>query len=209
MEKKSQKVNNGFLEKPWKIKPENLWKDLNVDPDSGLNSEEIEPKRKKYGSNQIEKEERKSAISIFIKQFKSILVLLLTLASIISFIFGEIIEGIAISAVIIINAFIGFFTELRAARSMEALYELTKVKTKVRREGELKKIPADDLVVGDVVYLDAGDLVPADLRIIKCSKLQANESSLTGESIPIDKEVELIDNKDVPLAERRNMLYNP
>jgi Ca2+-transporting ATPase len=187
MEENSQEIKKVNLEKPWKDSSEKIWKDLNVDPNNGLDLDEIETKRKRYGSNQMQKKEKKSALSIFVKQFKSLLVILLAIASIISFIFGEIVEGIAISAVIIINTLIGFFTELRAARSMEALYELTKVKTKVRREGELKEIHADDLVVGDIVYLDAGDLVPADLRIIECSKLQANESSLTGESVPVDK----------------------
>jgi len=207
MEENSQEIKKVNLEKPWKDSSEKIWKDLNVDPNNGLDLDEIETKRKRYGSNQMQKKEKKSALSIFVKQFKSLLVILLAIASIISFIFGEIVEGIAISAVIIINTLIGFFTELRAARSMEALYELTKVKTKVRREGELKEIHADDLVVGDIVYLDAGDLVPADLRIIECSKLQANESSLTGESVPVDKKKELIENEEVPLAERRNMLY--
>ena len=195
------------VEGPWKHSSKEIIDSYNVDPGKGLPLDEIEPRREKFGSNRVGKKEKKSALKIFINQFKSLLVGLLTIATIISFIFGEIIEGIAISAVIIINALIGFFTELKASRSMEALYELTKVKTKVKRDGEVRKIDADDLVVGDIVHLDAGDLIPADLRIIDASKMQVNESSLTGESVPVDKRKEALKQEEIPLAERENMLY--
>ncbi|MFO8019839.1 MAG: cation-transporting P-type ATPase [Promethearchaeia archaeon] len=191
----------------WKKSSEEVLKELDVEPNKGLNSGEIEPRRIKYGTNQMEKKEKKSAVEIFFKQFKSIMILLLLIASVVSLIFGEIVEAIAISAVIIINTIIGFVTELKASRSIESLYELTKIETKVKRENEIQKITADDLVVGDIVYLDAGDLVPADLRILKCSKLQANESSLTGESIPVNKTKDKITKEETSLAERENMLY--
>jgi Ca2+-transporting ATPase len=206
----NNKINNAeskIFERPWKKTSEKVLQGLNVDPNKGLNSEEIEQRRDKFGSNRMEQKEKKSALEIFINQIKSIIVVLLVIASIISFIFGEILEGIAISAVIIINTIIGFITELRASRSMEALYELTKIETKVKRENELKEIIADKIVVGDIIHLEAGDLVPADLRIIDSSKLQANESSLTGESIPVDKSKKKILNEETPLAERANMLY--
>ncbi|TXT60534.1 MAG: ATPase [Promethearchaeota archaeon] len=207
--KNEEKENDLSLElkNSWKKKPEDVLQLLEVDPEKGLNSEEIEPRRESYGSNKMEEREERSALSIFISQFKSILVLLLTAATIISFLFGETIEGIAIAAVIIINTLIGFFTELKASRSMEALYELTKVETKVRRENETRTINADDLVVGDILVLDAGDLIPADSRIIKSSKLQVNESSLTGESVPVEKKKNKIEDEEIPLAERDNMLY--
>jgi len=194
-------------ESPWKDSKKKVIDKLNVDSDVGLSKSEIDSRRDSFGSNEMKKKEKKSAFEIFIKQFKSIIIVLLLVATIISFVFGEIIEGFAISAVIVINTIIGFVTELKASRSMEALYELTKIRTKVRREGEVLKIAADDLVVGDIVILDAGDLVPADLRIIKSSKLQVNESSLTGESIPVEKRKEKIEDGEVALAERHNMLF--
>ncbi len=198
---------SSMLKEAWKKTADEILEDLSVNPEKGLSSDELKQRREKYGSNKMKEKKTKSALTIFINQFKSILVLLLTAAAIITFIFNETVEGFAISAVILINTLIGFFTELKASRSMEALYELTKVETKVLREGETKKINADDLVVGDIIILDAGDLIPADLRIIKCSKLQANESSLTGESVPVDKKEIKIEQQDVPLAERENMLY--
>lgn len=206
---KEKKRNNSIKvpESPWKYSNKKVVNKLKVDQSFGLSKNEIESRRDLFGSNEMKKKEKKSAFEILIKQFKSMIIVLLLVATIISFIFGEIIEGIAISVVIVINTIIGFFTELKAARSMEALYELTKVKTKVRREGEIFKISADDLVVGDIVLLNAGDLVPADLRIITSSKLQANESSLTGESIPVEKRKEKIKEEDTPLAERHNILY--
>lgn len=192
---------------PWKYSKEKVIDKLNADPSVGVSESEIDSRRDLFGSNEMKKKEKKSAFEILIKQLKSIIIVLLLVATVISFIFGEIIEGVAISAVIVINTIIGFVTELKAARSMEALYELTKVETKVRRDGEVFKIVADDLVVGDIIILDAGDLVPADLRIIESSKLQVNESSLTGESIPVEKRKEKIEDDDVALAERDNMLY--
>ncbi|MFO7796391.1 MAG: cation-translocating P-type ATPase [Promethearchaeati archaeon] len=206
----NEENKNNSLEKPespWKVSSNTIIGKLNVDQNKGLKESEIEQRRKKFGSNKIERKEKKSAVEILKNQLKSIIIILLIAATVISLIFGEIIEAIAIGAVIIINTLIGFFTELKAARSMEALYELTKIECKVLREGDVIKISADDLVVGDITVLDAGDLVPADLRIIESSKLQANESSLTGESVPVNKQGEKIEDEEVPLAERYNMLY--
>ena len=107
--------------------------------------------------------------------------LLLTVAAAVSFVFGDWVEGLAICAVILINAAIGFFTELRAVRSMEALYRLGKVSSRVRREGEIREVPAETLVPGDIVVLEGGDVISADIRLVQASKLQADESALTGE----------------------------
>ena len=202
-----EQISLDAIQDPWKISKNIILKELSVESKQGLNFSEIEKRREKFGSNEMKQKETKSTLEIFAEQFKSIIVLLLLIASIISFIFGEIIEGIAISAVIVINTLIGFFTELKAIRSMEGLYELTKVKAKVKRGNEIKTILADKLVLGDIVQLDAGDLVPADLRIIESSKLQVNESSLTGESVPVDKDENLLEDEEIPLAERKNMLY--
>jgi Ca2+-transporting ATPase len=202
-----EQISLDAIQDPWKISKNKILKELSVESKQGLNFSEIEKRREKFGSNEMKQKETKSTLEIFAEQFKSIIVLLLLIASIISFIFGEIIEGIAISAVIVINTLIGFFTELKAIRSMEGLYELTKVKAKVKRGNEIKTILADKLVLGDIVQLDAGDLVPADLRIIESSKLQVNESSLTGESVPVDKDENLLEDEEIPLAERKNMLY--
>jgi Ca2+-transporting ATPase len=202
----SEDGSESLLSKPWSITRDEVLQVYNVNPEAGLDSKEVKKRRKKSGYNRLKKVEKKNVGTILIGQFKNVLTILLTIAAIVSFLFGEWIEGIAISVVIVINAVIGFFTELRAVRSMEALYELTKVVSKVRRDNEMKEIPAEELVPGDIIVLKAGDIVTADSRLIKSSKLQVDESTLTGESIPVSKKVASIDN-DVILAERENMLY--
>jgi P-type Ca2+ transporter type 2C len=144
-------------------------------------------------------------LKILVDQFESLIVLLLVLAAILSFSFGEWMQGLAIVVVIMVNGAIGFFTELNAVRSMEALQQMSRVNAKVRRKGQVEKIPAEDLVPGDIVVVEAGDIVPADLRLFEANKMQADESALTGESVPVSKHTDPTE-EDVPLAERTNML---
>jgi Ca2+-transporting ATPase len=194
------------IDKPWTCPRQEILEDLGVDTDKGLNDTTIKKRRQQYGPNRLREAKRRSAWQILIDQFKGLVVLLLVAAATVSFIFGEWIDGIAIMAVVIINGAIGFFTELKAVRSMEALKELGSVTTKVRRNGQVKEIPAEELVPGDLVVVEGGDIISADLRLLEASKLQANESALTGESVPVSKQVEPI-GENVPLAERSNMLF--
>jgi len=179
---------------------------LSVSEAEGLGKEEVEKRRSQYGRNRLRSAKSKSAWAILAEQFKSLLVVLLAVAAALSLAFGELVEGIAILAVIFINAAIGFVTELRAVRSMEALQSLGDVEAKVRRDGQVKRIPAEEIVPGDIIVLEGGDVVTADLRLTEASKLQADESALTGESLPVSKQVEAVD-EDAPLAERASMLY--
>jgi Ca2+-transporting ATPase len=119
---------------------------------------------------------------------------------------SEWVEAFAIVVVIVINAAIGFFMEIRAVRSMEALRRLVRINARVRRDGHLQEVFAEELVPGDIVILEGGDLVPSDIRLIEASKLQADESSLTGESVPVSKKTEPV-GEDAPLAERSNMVF--
>lgn len=200
------RLPKNLLSEPWSSSVEATKKHYEVDQERGLEQEEVKERRRIFGSNKLEETEKKSSWVILGNQFKSLIVGLLTVAAIISFLFGKWMEGIAISIVLVINASIGFTTEIRAIRSMEALRELTRINARVRRDKETFVIPAEELVPGDVVILESGDIIPADLRIIESSKLQADESTLTGESVPVGKETSPLD-KDTPLAERRNMLY--
>lgn len=195
-----------LLDKPWTYSKEDLLKAFEVSSDQGLNTADVKDRHKQFGPNRLRKAKAKSVWLILADQFKSLLTLLLGVAALLSFIFGDWVEGLAILAVIIINGGIGFFTELKAVRSMEALYKLSSVSAKVRREGEIQEIPASELVPGDIVVVEGGDIVTADLRLIEASKLQADESALTGESVPVSKKIEQIE-EDVPLAERMNMLF--
>lgn len=179
---------------------------LHVDPDRGLTSEEARKRRKRYGPNRLRKAKRRSTWAIFVEQFKSLIIGLLAVAAIAAFAFGQIVEGVAVVLAILVNTAIGFFTELRAVRAMEALQELGNVEATVRRDGQAQTIPAEEIVPGDVVLLNSGDVITADLRLIEASKLQVDESALTGESVPVSKQTEPV-AAEVPLAEQRNMVF--
>ena len=199
-------TTEGKLDGAWARSSEETLEALGVSPDEGLDEKEVRRRRKQYGHNRLRSAERRSALDILIEQFKSVIVALLAAAAIVSFAFGEVVEGLAIGVVILINAAIGFITELRAVRSMEALQELSQVNSKVRRDGQAQEVPAEEIVPGDILLVDGGDVVTADVRLLEASKLQANESALTGESVPVSKQTDPVD-EDTSLAERASMLF--
>jgi Ca2+-transporting ATPase len=180
--------------------------EFGVDAAQGLNSHQVEKQRKKHGWNRLKEAKQRGAWAIFVDQFKSPIIALLAVAAVLAFTFQEWIEGIAVVIAIALNAVIGFVTELRAVKSMESLQQLSKTQAKVRREGQVNQVSADELVPGDIVVLEGGDLVPADLRLLEASKLQADESALTGESVPVSKNTEPVE-ADLPLAEQTNRLF--
>lgn len=199
-------TNQEQITEYWLEDAEQVLAKWNVDLDQGLTQEKVEKHRQKYGSNRLRNYKAKSAWTILLEQFKSIIVGLLIVSAIFSFLFSELVEGFAIVAVVLINAAIGFFTELRAVRSMEALREISSVDAKVVRNGEMQQIKAEQIVPGDIAVLDGGDIVTADMRLVEASKLQANESALTGEADPVSKQPATLEG-EISLAERTNMLY--
>ncbi len=203
---RSAETNPFFEKHPWALDINGVLGTLEVDTEHGLSPEEVEKRQQKYGPNQLRRHKKRSVVEILIDQLKSIIIVLLAAAALFAFWLGEYVDGWAIIAVIVINTGIGFFTELRAVRSMEALFKLGKVRTRVRRAGETKEIDAEALVPGDVVIIEGGDIITADLRILQQSKLQADESALTGESLPVTKQTEAVAD-DTVLAERSSMLY--
>ncbi|MFT5467045.1 MAG: Ca2+-transporting ATPase [Verrucomicrobiales bacterium] len=194
------------MDHPWSIGSQQLLAELNPSGATGLSPAEVLRRRVQFGTNALIQSETRSLLGIIAAQFRSILVLLLAVASGLSFAFGDIVEGFAIIAVVLINALIGFWTEFRAARSMDALRSLTNVHVTVRRAGKLSRIPAKELVPGDIVIFEGGDVVTADMRVTQASRLQANESSFTGESAPVAKSTESVPT-DTILAERTGMLW--
>lgn len=194
------------VENPWAIPFEQVLGELDVDESTGLSTRESRLRLRRHGQNVLKEVETESALAVLADQFKSLIMALLLAAGLLSFAFGEWMEGGAIMAVIVINAAIGFFTELRAVRSMEALRQLARVAANVRRDAQVAQIPAQRLVPGDIVVVEGGDIVSADLRLIKASKLQADESALTGESMPVSKALEPVEEGAL-LAERKSMLY--
>lgn len=188
------------------ISSNEIFQHLKSDPQQGLNSNEVENRLRQFGANVLEEKRTISPLTIFIEQFKSPFVLLLAIASGLSLYFGENLDAIAIGAVLIINAIIGFVMEYEAGQSMEALKKLTIASAKVLRDGTVQEIPSSNLVPGDVLYVEAGDMISSDARLFSLSQLEANESSLTGESIPVRKQIDSL-TENSPLAERTNMLY--
>ena len=191
---------------PWSRAAGELSRELDVDSETGLSADEAARRLREHGPNRLREHEERSAWEILVDQFRSLIVLLLGAAALLSFLFGGALEGGAIVAVLVINAAIGFATELRAVTSMEALRELGSTEARVLRDGQPRVVPARELVPGDVVLLEGGDVVTADLRLLEANRLEADESALTGESTPVEKQVEEVPG-DAPISERRSMLY--
>ena len=201
-----QIANSNIPSSPWALSWEEALDKLGIDPKQGLTIQEVTSRRRIHGQNILLEIKPKSTLVILVNQFKNLIVLFLLAAAALSFVFGDLVEGIAILAVIFINTVIGFLTELKGARSIEALRKLGTVSSRVRRAGKIKEIPARALVPGDIVILEGGDIITADLRVIAASKLQADESVLTGESVPVSKSLDPVPS-DAPLADRVNMLF--
>ncbi|HSN56122.1 MAG TPA: HAD-IC family P-type ATPase, partial [Candidatus Sulfomarinibacteraceae bacterium] len=179
---------------------------LDVEPDRGLDGAEVERRRKEHGANRLRGAERRSVLKILAGQFASVVVLILAAAAVIALAMAHWTEAIAILAVVVVNTAIGFVSEWRAIRTMEGLQELEQPHARVRRGGEERMVAADELVPGDVVLLGPEDVVPADLRIVEAGTLRVEEAPLTGESVPVAKRVDAVDDEAV-LAERSSMLF--
>jgi Ca2+-transporting ATPase len=185
---------------------EDVLRNQDVTLESGLSAAEVARRRRRYGPNRLRRARRITIWAILFDQLRSIIVWLLAAAATFAFLFGEGAEGAAILVVLAINTTIGFVTELKAIRSMEALRRLSHVPSKVRRNGEVREIAAADLVPGDIVVLEGGDVVTADLRLVEAANLQCDESTLTGESVPVIKGVDPVAH-DSPLHDRRSMAF--
>ncbi len=193
-------------EKPWAKSAEDVAEILQARLRDGLTDDEAARRRKIFGPNRIRHSRGKSAWKIFIDQFTNLIMVVLGAAAVLSFAFSQWVDGVAIIVAMVINATVGFATELKATRSMEALQQMDMVTAMVARGGEVKEIPAKDIVPGDVVVFDSGDMVTADMRLVESNKLLVNESPLTGESVPVSKKTGTA-GEDAPLAERSSMVY--
>lgn len=185
---------------------EKVIEDLSVQADSGLDEAEVQKRQQEHGRNSLNQAESASLWKILADQFKSLVIAILAGAAIVSFAMNEIVQMLAILAAILLNAVIGFFTEWKAVRSMEALRNLGTVRTRVQRGGQSTTVDAETLVPGDIVLLEAGDVVTADLRLIESNGLTCDEAALTGESVPVTKTTDAVD-KDAPLADRASMAF--
>jgi P-type Ca2+ transporter type 2C len=174
---------------------------------NGLSPEQVEERMRQYGPNQLVEGAKVSLLTVFFNQFRDFMIVVLIVATLISGLLGEYTDAITIIAIIILNGVLGFIQEVRAEKSLAALKELTAPMAKVRRSHEVLHIPARDLVPGDIVLLEGGDRVPADGRIILSNSLAVVESSLTGESVPVNKQANIYVDPVSNLGDRKNMVY--
>ena len=181
--------------------------DITATHDDGLPQKEAQRRLQEYGLNVIKKEKTISPLRIFLRQFNDILIYILVFAGIVSIILGERVDAYVIFAILIFNAGFGFMQEHKAEKAIELLRKLTTLNAKVIRDGRVQIIPSTQIVKGDVVVFEAGDKVPADLRIIEENNLSTDESSLTGESTSVRKTIKVI-SSTAPLADRANMLFS-
>lgn len=189
------------------VEIDELIKKLATDPERGLGRQEVEQRLAHYGKNKLQEARRISPGEILVAQFRNIIVLLLVVAVILAVFLGDYLEAMAIFVVIILNALFGFITEYRAGRAMEALKDLVISTAKVIREERMIEIRAEDLVPGDILVVEEGDQVTADARLIIADRLAAVEASLTGEAEAVDKTSSRLEEEDLPLADRVNMIY--
>ncbi|HLC74668.1 MAG TPA: cation-translocating P-type ATPase [Candidatus Nanoarchaeia archaeon] len=180
--------------------------EFNVQTDKGLTAHEAEERLHKYGLNEIKKSKGPSIIKILINQFTSPLIWLLIGAVIISAALAEYVDAFVVLAIVILNAILGFFQEYKAERSIEALKKLAAPRSKVLRNGRMEEISSRYIVSGDIIFVETGDKCPADARLIDISNLQTQEAVLTGESTPVEKQVNII-SKSAMVADQRNMIF--
>ena len=184
--------------------------------EEGLSSAEAKSRLEKYGRNRLEAAKGKSLVRRFMEQLADPMIIILIVAAVISGVLAVVendsfADAIIIIAVVIVNAVLGVYQESKAEKAIEALQEMSAATSKVLRDGRVKIIPSEELVVGDVILLEAGDAVPADARLLESASLKAEEAALTGESVPVSKFIDMINlrdgEKDVSLGDRKNMLY--
>ncbi len=187
------------------MREDELYREFNTDK-NGLSAGESQKRLSQYGHNRLEEKPGKSPLLIFFEQFTNLLILILIIAAVISAFIGDLIDTIVILAIVLLNAVIGFFQEYRAERALSALKKLEIPVATIIRDGKHQQIPATEIIPGDIVVLTAGEIVPADIRLIESPNLMIDESSLTGESTPVEKSTNII-SEETSLADRRNMTF--
>ncbi len=175
--------------------------------ESGLSQKEAEARLAKYGPNEIQAAHRVSPWEILLEQFKNVLILILLGATAISFFLGHGVESIVIAVIVLFAVGLGFVQEYRAERAIDALRQMAAPTATVVRDGQEVKVPARDVVPGDVVILHTGDRIPADGRLIESVNLQIEEAALTGESVPVEKHTAPLRSEEMPVGDRKNMVY--
>lgn len=192
--------------KPWAITTSEVAVQVGTDEKLGLSSAEVTARRERFGLNAMEAGEKTSKLQRFLGQFKSPVVIILLVATVISAALGELADAIAIVSIVVLNAFIGYFQEAKAEAAVEALKKLAAPRTRVLRNREVVEIPSSQVVPGDVLVFEAGDYVAADARVFLASQLSVDEAVLTGESLPVAKSLAPV-SPEAPMGDRANMIF--
>ncbi len=195
------------MEKYYQMSGEDAMKAVNGSTEP-LTDEQVREHQEKYGPNELVEGKKKTVLQIFLEQYKDFLVIILIVAAIVSGILGDVESTVVILIVITMNAILGTVQTVKAEQSLESLKKLSGPEAKVLRGGSVVQIPSSEVTVGDIVMLDAGDYIPADGRIIECASLKVDESALTGESLGVEKSIDVIEKEEVPLGDRLNMVYS-
>jgi Ca2+-transporting ATPase len=180
---------------------------LNTDLDRGLSAEEVEKRLEEYGPNALREPPSRSILSMFMDQLKEVLVIILIIAAVISGAVGEWMDSLVIMIIVVLNACLGVYQEHKAEEALKALKKMTMPTAKVLRDGEVCQVAVENLVPGDIVLLEAGDSLPADIRLVETVSLRTNEAALTGESVPVEKSIKALEQGDVPVGDQHNMAF--
>lgn len=172
---------------------------------TGLTDQEVKDRRQQFGANKLTSKRRTTLIEKFIAQFKDLMIIILIVAAVIAGFAGETVDAVIILAVVILNAIFGVFQESKAENAIDSLKEMSAPMATVLRNNQSKSVKSEDIVPGDIVLLEAGDVVPADIRLTEANSLKIEEAALTGESVPVNKQVDPITEKDLPLGDRKNL----
>lgn len=194
-------------EKAYSESMEEIFQEL-VTSKEGLNTNEVTLRQAQQGKNELRAKKARTILDMIVEQLTDKMIIILFIASILSFILGETLEGIVILVIICINAIVSIIQEKKAADAIAALNKMNAPFATVLRDGDRKRIPVSELVTGDIVYLEDGNIVPADIRLIEEHQLMIDESSLTGESVPVEKDASVLLAVNTPLADRSNMVYS-
>ena len=194
---------------------EELLRELHTDPETGLTSAQVAELLGKHGENRLREKKKKTTLQRFIDQFKDVMILILIAAAIVSFVvvimeqnWGELFEPALILVIVILNAIMGVYQEGKAEKALDALKNMSAPHARVIRDGSESVIDAAKLVPGDIIKLEAGDFVPADARLLQSTGLKSEESALTGESVPSEKEASAEVAENAPIGDRTNMVFS-
>lgn len=203
-----EKGGNGKRHRAWHTLPaDEVLLILDSHARHGLAPAEVEQRLLRYGPNKLEEGRRRTPWQMLLRQFADVMILVLLAAAAISALLGQVNDALVIVVIVLLNAIIGVIQEYRAEQALTALRRMTAQQARVRRGGHLDNVAASDLVPGDIVLLEAGDVVPADLRLLEVYDIAADESAISGESVTVEKSVATIDSTEIPLGDRRNMVY--